>query len=57
MNFSVLLQSKTFWLGVATIAGGVVLLVKGDAQNGITAVVSGLAMIFVRDAIGDTSAK
>lgn len=45
------LQSKTFWLGVMGIIGGIVLLSNGHTKEGIESIVAGLAMITARDAI------
>lgn len=45
-----LLKTKTFWLGVLTIAGGFYELAFGDQNTGLSAIVAGLAMIFLRDA-------
>ena len=51
MNWGTLFTSKTFWTGIATVAGGVVMLVHGDQSNGFIAIAGGLGMIFVRDAV------
>jgi hypothetical protein len=52
MNFGVLLTSKTFWTGIATIGTGIFSLVSGhDLQTGVMSILGGLGMIFIRDAI------
>ena len=55
MNIAALMFSKTFWLGVSTIIGGAVLLIHKDWANGAQAVVGGLGMIFIKDAIINSS--
>lgn len=45
------LKSKTFWMGVVGIAGGVVAIVFGETEKGVQAIVAGVGMIFARDAI------
>lgn len=45
------IKSKSFWLGLVTLAGGVVALAYGETEKGITAIIAGAAMICGRDAI------
>jgi hypothetical protein len=51
MKIKELLKSKSFWLGVAGVAGGIALVVTGEMDQGIAAIGAGLGMIFIRDAI------
>jgi len=51
MNIKKLIKSKTFWLGVSTAAGGAVMCTNGHVAEGVEAIVAGLAIIFIRDAI------
>ena len=44
-------KSKTFWTGIAAIAGGVGLVVSGDINEGIAAIWAGIALITTREAI------
>lgn len=46
-----LIKTKTFWGGIAAIATGVGLIVSGDVNTGVIAIIGGLQTIFVRDAI------
>ena len=46
-----LFRTKTFWLGLATLSGGVVLVCEGDVPHGVQAIIGGLAMIVGRDAV------
>jgi hypothetical protein len=49
--FSRLIGTKTFWTGLAGVAGGVVLVVNGHTAEGIAAVVGSIQTVFIRDAI------
>ena len=51
MNIKELIKTKTFWLGISTIAGGVILCINKEYEKGIEGIIAGLAMIFVRDAL------
>ncbi|MFP4379464.1 MAG: hypothetical protein ACLFUS_03090 [Candidatus Sumerlaeia bacterium] len=46
-----LVQTKTFWGGIAAIATGVGMIVTGDLPQGINTVVTGFMAILVRDGI------
>lgn len=46
-----LIKTKTFWLGISSIAAGVALMVAGDYPQGIPAILYGFGAIFGRDAI------
>jgi hypothetical protein len=46
-----LVQTKTFWGGLATVLTGVGLVVAGDVPQGINAIATGLLAIFVRDGV------
>ncbi len=50
-------KSKTFWSGVAMIGFGVVQVVKGNQVEGIQSILTGLGLIFLRDAIGNVEKK
>ena len=52
-----LLKTKSFWGGVGIIAGGVGLIVEGEINLGVAAIIGGLQAIFIRDAIRKVSAK
>lgn len=47
-----MIKKKTFWAGLALVATGVVQIIGKDLQGGIITISQGLAIIFVRDAIG-----
>lgn len=51
MNFQELLKSKTFWTGLGSVGYGVYLLIQGEVETGINAVIMGLSVMFIRDAI------
>ena len=46
-----MLKSKTFWAGLASIAGGVAIAINGDLEAGFQLVTTGLIGIFIKDAI------
>jgi hypothetical protein len=47
-----MLKTKTFWVGIITIASGAVMLVfDEDRSKGTQTILAGLGMIFVRHAI------
>lgn len=48
---SKLIKNKTFWVGVAGVLTGVVMIIGGDLNNGIIAIGGGIAAITTRDAI------
>lgn len=45
------LKTKSFWTGVAAIAGGISLICAGDTAGGIQAIAGGVITIVMRDAI------
>lgn len=47
------ITSKTFWTGVSAIAAGCFALYAGNIEGGITGIIGGLGLIFVRDAISN----
>jgi hypothetical protein len=51
MNFKELLGSKTFYTGITAVVGGIVAICHGGYEVGALAVINGLGMIFIRDAI------
>jgi hypothetical protein len=51
MNFKELLGSKTFYTGITAIVGGIVAICHGGYQVGALAIINGLGMIFIKDAI------
>lgn len=44
-----LLKSKTFWTGIASVIGGVALILTGDKDTGLQMVSAGLLAIFLRN--------
>lgn len=46
-----LLYKKTTWAGLALAGQGVFEIVQGDFQTGLTKIIAGLGMVFMRDAI------
>lgn len=50
-------KSKTFWMGIITVATGVVAFCYGEADKGIGCIIAGGAMITGRDAIQKTINK
>jgi hypothetical protein len=53
-HFLQLLRTKTFWVGLSSIASGVALICAGQVPEGIPLIVAGLGMICIRDAIATT---
>ena len=53
---SQLLQTKTFWGGIAAILTGISLTLAGNVPEGVNAIVSGLLAILVRDGIRKSAA-
>lgn len=51
MNFKVLLKSKASWTGVVSVGAGVFLCLRGHMDTGLQLISTGLAAIFLRDAI------
>lgn len=49
------LKTKSFWLGVLSIAWGVYEMVSGNLDSGKAEIGAGLGLIFVRDAIAKQS--
>lgn len=52
MNFLELLKSKTFWTGLGTVGYGIYLCTSGNANEGVTTILTGLGMIFLRNSVG-----
>ena len=52
MKLKKMLKSKSFWTGVSAVVGGVFLISQGETEKGVGAIIGGLSVIFVRDAIG-----
>jgi len=52
-----LLQTKTFWVGLSSIASGIALICAGQVPEGVPLIVAGLGMICIRDAIARAIAK
>lgn len=46
-----LLRTKTFWSGLALVAYGIVEIANGNYSEGAQAILTGLSVIFLRDAI------
>lgn len=44
-------KSKTFWLGIVTVAYGAVEVVNGGGDQGVQKIIIGMGLIFGRDAI------
>ena len=51
MNLKDLLQTKTFWSGLSLVAYGVYLAITGNIEAGIQNVITGMSVIFLRDAV------
>ena len=51
MKVETLIQTKTFWSGLSLVGFGIVQIVKGDQQNGIQSLLTGLSIIFLREGI------
>ena len=45
------LKRKSTWAGLSGIAGGIALIVSGDAVTGAQAIITGASVIFLRQAI------
>ena len=52
MNFSELIKTKTFWVGVIAILGGIVEIVFDGWDMGLEKVLLGAGLITGRNAIG-----
>lgn len=52
-----LLKSKTFWTGIASILGGIALILTGKEEVGMTLISTGLTGIFLRDGINKSASK
>lgn len=46
-----LVQTKTFWVGLSSIASGIALCFAGQIPEGVPLIVAGLGMICIRDSI------
>jgi len=46
-----LLKCKTFWAGVSSIVTGAIMIYFGKLQEGAVTIISGLGLIFMRDAL------
>jgi hypothetical protein len=44
MNFKILVKSKTFWTGVASVLGGVAQCLSGDVNSGFQLIATGLSV-------------
>jgi len=51
MKLNKLMKTKTFWTGVAGIAGGIFLCIQKDYEKGVGAIIAGLSVVFMRDAV------
>jgi len=51
------LKSKTFWVGIATVVGGIALIANSEMEKGIGSILAGFAMITGRDAISKVEKK
>ena len=53
MNIKHLITTKTFWLGIGTIAGAIVAFTQGavDTKELVQGIIAGMTMIFVREGI------
>jgi len=49
--FKRLITTKTFWIGLSSIASGIALICAGQIPEGVPLIVAGLGMICMRDAI------
>jgi hypothetical protein len=51
------IKTKTFWSGLGLIAYGIVQITNGNQTEGINSVLTGLSIIFLRDAITKTNSE
>jgi hypothetical protein len=51
MQIGKLLRTKTFWVGVAGILSGISMIMAGQQEQGIQAIIIGLLAITGRDAL------
>jgi len=52
MNFKELLSKKTTWTGIGMVGFGIYQITQGEMNTGITTIMAGFGLIFMRDAIG-----
>lgn len=50
-------KSTTFWSGIASIAGGIALLLNGGTEAGLAGIVAGIAMIGGRKVAEDIKSE
>lgn len=52
MNWKELIKSKTFWAGAALVVTGIgTWIADGDAAKGVQTILSGLGLIFLKQAV------
>jgi len=52
-----LLKTKTFWGGIASIAGGIGMIIAGETSGGTQMIVIGVLAILGRDAVRKAEIK
>jgi hypothetical protein len=52
-----LLKTKTLWVAIAGIAGGVALIVNGETEKGIAAILVAIQSINIHDAIAKSAVQ
>ena len=50
-----LMKSKTFWTGIASVIGGVALILTDKTEDGMQLIATGLSVIFIRNGINKAS--
>ena len=51
MNVKELVRSKSAWTGLASVVTGIFAIKQGAVEVGILAIIGGMGMIFIKDAI------
>lgn len=46
-----LMKSRTFWTGIASVIGGIALIISDNQEAGMALISTGLTGIFLRDSI------
>jgi len=51
------IKTKTFWTGLGLVAYGIVQIANNNLSEGINSILTGLSIIFLRDAITKTNSE
>lgn len=51
------IKTKTFWSGLGLIAYGIIQITNNNPTEGINSILTGLSIIFLRDAIQKTNSE